>query len=65
MVWNAIYASGELKTAASIYDSYSNYLFALDVEGLTAGKTVYARAYIKLTNGEIVYGDPCTIGIQN
>ncbi len=65
VVWDAIYASGELKTAASIYDSYSHYLFALDVDGLTAGKTVYARAYIKLTNGEIVYGDPCTIGIQD
>jgi len=64
VVWDAIYASGVLKTAVDIYSSYSNYLFALDVEGLTAGKTVYARAYVKLANGQTVYGDACEIEIK-
>lgn len=63
VVWDSIYASGVLKSATDIYDSYSKQLFALDVEGLKNGATVYVRAYVKLVNGDIVYGDPCAKNI--
>ena len=56
-VWEQIYAGGELKTASDLYDAYSQYLFALDVSGLSENATVYARAYVKLQDETVVYGD--------
>ena len=45
------------KRAEDIYDEYSNYMFAYDIGNLPAGKKVYARAYVKLSDGTIVLGN--------
>lgn len=61
-VYNSLYADGDKQTADNIYgNKYSKYLFAYEYLGFSEGEKVYVRAYVKLNDGTIVYGDARTV----
>lgn len=45
------------KSAEELYDTYSDYIFAYDIGNLPAGQKVYARAYVRLSDGTTVLGN--------
>lgn len=56
-VYNSLYAEGGSETAGEVYtNNYSKYLFAHEYTGFAEGAVVYARAYVELSDGTIVYG---------
>ena len=44
-----------------IYDGYSNYLFAFGINKVPANQVIYARAYVELPDGRIIYGNVRTV----
>ena len=56
-VYRSLYANSVAQTAQDIYkNSYSEYLYAWEYTGIPAGATIYARAFVKLSDGTIVHG---------
>lgn len=53
-----------LINTSELYGEVSNYMFAYDIGNLQKGMTVYARAYVKLTDGTMISGAVREITIE-
>lgn len=56
-VYRALRASGVLWDANRIYDDYSKYINVFVIKNVPADKVIYVRAYVKLENDKVIYGD--------
>ena len=43
--------------ANRIYDDYSKYINVFVIKNVRADKVIYVRAYVKLENDKVIYGD--------
>ena len=56
-LYTSIMADGEAVDVQTAYGEQSNHMYAFEIKNVPAGTTIYTRAYIKLTDGTIIYGD--------
>ena len=56
-LYASIMADGESKTVQEVYGAYSNYMFAYEIQNIPEETTIYVRAFVTLTNGDVIYGD--------
>ena len=57
-LFSSLLASGETVSAVEFYNNdYQKYFFTFEMTDIPAETTLYVRAYVKLNDGTILYGD--------